>query len=156
MLCGALVFLVGCGTDQLREKKVYGDGYQILKCDFQVEDNEDLKTSYLQIVRDINESKIVETSLNLEFDYTNVLKDDKSGVGKKTMHSALNLMCDTFEKQGYVDCYYSADEYIYTITMGMDSKKLGEGIVEEDSALEDIKSGLEAQKEVPVSNCKIN
>lgn len=152
---GVALLAVGCGTDQLQERKVYGEGYQILKCDIVQEESNEAQASYLQIVRNIKESKIVETSLNLEFDYTDTLKDDTNGIAKKTMHSSLNLMCDAFEKQGYLDCYYSAEDYVYTITMGMDIETLGEGVLSKDSTLEDIKSGLESQKELEVKNCTI-
>ncbi len=154
-LGGIALLAVGCGTDQLQEKKVYGEGYQILRCDLPQEKDNEAEATYLQIVRNINESKIVETSLNLEFDYTDTLKDDKNGIAKKTMHSSLNLMCDAFEKQGYFDCYYSAEDYVYTITMGMDIKTFGEGVISQDSTLEDIKTGLESQKELEVTNCTI-
>lgn len=153
---GIALLAVGCGTDQLQEKKVYGEGYEILKCDLPQEEENEAQATYLQIVRNVNESKIVETSLNLEFDYTDTLKDDKNGIAKKTMHSSLNLMCDAFEKQGYLDCYYSADEYIYTITMGMDIDTIGDGTIKKESSLEDIKAGLEAQNELKVANCVIN
>lgn len=149
------LIVVGCGSDQLREKKVYGEGYELLRCDISQEKTEDLQTSYLQIVRDINKGKIVETSVNLEFDYTETLKNDTSGVGKKTMHSGLNLMCDAFEKEGYMDCYYSADGYIYTISMGMKLEDLAEGTLKTDATLDVIKSGLEAQNEMEVKNCVI-
>ena len=152
---GVALLAVGCGTDQLQERKVYGEGYQILKCDIVQEESNEAQASYLQIVRNIKESKIVETSLNLEFDYTDTLKDDTKGIAKKAMHSSLNLMCDAFEKQGYLDCYYSAEDYVYTITMGMDIETLGEGVLSKDSTLEDIKSGLESQKELEVKNCTI-
>ena len=146
---------VGCGSDQLREKKVYGEGYELLRCEISQEKTEDLQSSYLQIVRDINKGKIVETSVNLEFDYTETLKNDTSGVGKKTMHSGLNLMCDAFEKEGYMDCYYSADGYVYTISMGMKLEDLAEGTLKTDATLDVIKSGLEAQNEMEVKNCVI-
>ena len=152
---GVALLAVGCGTDQLQERKVYGEGYQILKCDIVQEESNEAQASYLQIVRNIKESKIVETSLNLEFDYTDTLKDDTKGIAKKAMHSSLNLMCDAFEKQGYLDCYYSAEDYVYTITTGMDIETLGEGVLSKDSTLEDIKSGLESQKELEVKNCTI-
>lgn len=157
---GCLLCITGCGTDQLQERKEYGEGYEILKCDLEEdsEEKEELTGSYLQVVRDTNASKIVETSLNLEFDYSDALKDDKSGVVKKTMHSSLNLMCDAFEKEGYLDCYYSAKDYLYTLTLGMDLDK----ILDEDdkefnksSSLEDIKDMLENQNELKVSNCNI-
>ena len=104
---------------------------------------------------DLYASKIVETSVNLEFDYTDTLKNDTSGVGKKTMHSGLNLMCDAFEKEGYFDCYYSADGYIYTITMGMNLEDVAEGTIKSDSTLDVIKTGLEGQRELEVKNCRI-
>ncbi len=154
---GLVLFTVGCGTDQLQEKKVYGEGYEILKCDLPAEEGEssEAQLTYLQIVRDVNANKIVETSLNLEFDYTDTLKDDSTGVAKKTMHSGLNLMCDAFEKQGYFDCYYSAENYIYTVTMGMDIETMADETIKTDSSLEDIKTSLEAQKDLAVTNCRI-
>ncbi len=157
---GIALFTVGCGTDQLQEKKVYGEGYEILKCDIPSEETEDTEAqaTYLQIVKETKSGKIVETSLNLEFDYTDTLKDDKTGVAKKTMHSGLNLMCDAFEKQGYFDCYYSADKYVYTLTMGMDSKELVDDSdinLTDGANLEDVKAALEAQKELEVTNCRI-
>ena len=152
---GLTLFSVGCGTDQLKEKKVYGEGYEILKCDIVQDEDNEAQSTYLQIVRDINASKIVETSLNLEFDYTDTLKNDTSGVGKKTMHSGLNLMCDAFEKEGYFDCYYSADGYIYTITMGMNLEEVADGTIKSSSTLDVIKSGLEGQNELKVKNCRI-
>lgn len=153
---GVVLFTVGCGSDQLQEKKVYGEGYQILKCDLPQEEDNGSQATYLQIVRGDKEGKIVETSLNLEFDYTDTLKDDTTGVAKKTMHSGLNLMCDAFEKQGYFDCYYSADNYIYTVTMGMNVEEMfAEDGLKKDSSLEEIKSALESQTELEVSNCVI-
>ena len=101
------------------------------------------------------EIKIVETFLNLEFDYTETLKGDTSGVGKKTMHSGLDLMCDAFEKEGYMDCYYSADGYKYTITMGLNIDEIAGGSIKDKSTLDEIKSGLEAQDEMKVKNCTI-
>lgn len=154
-ISGVALFVVGCGSDQLKERKVYGEGYEILKCDLPQEKDNEAQATYLQIVRDINASKIVETSVNLEFDYTDTLKNDTSGVGKKTMHSGLNLMCDAFEKEGYFDCYYSADGYIYTITMGMNLEDVAEGTIKSDSTLDVIKTGLEGQRELEVKNCRI-
>lgn len=154
-ISGVALFVVGCGSDQLKERKVYGEGYEILKCDLPQEKDNEAQATYLQIVRDINARKIVETSVNLEFDYTDTLKNDTSGVGKKTMHSGLNLMCDAFEKEGYFDCYYSADGYIYTITMGMNLEDVAEGTIKSDSTLDVIKTGLEGQRELEVKNCRI-
>lgn len=157
---GVALLAVGCGTDQLQEKKEYGEGYEILKCDIVSEETTDTEAqlTYLQIVKDTKENKLVDTSLNLEFDYTDTLKDDKSGIAKKTMHSGLNLMCDAFEKEGYFDCYYTAEDYIYTVTMGMDVETLGEGSeidLTDKTSLEDIKTILENQSELKVANCKI-
>lgn len=149
------LFVVGCGNDQLKERKVYGEGYEILRCDLPQEKDSESQASYLQVVRNTNENKIVETSLNLEFDYTETLKDDTNGVGKKTMHGGLNLMCDAFEKEGYMDCYYSAEGYVYTITMGMDIEKMTEGTIKKNSTLEEIKNGLEGQNELKVKSCVI-
>ena len=158
-LSGVALLVVGCGTDQLQEKKVYGKGHEILKCDLpQGTEGEGAQATYLQVVKNVKDNKIVETSLNLEFDYTDTLKDDKSGFGTKTMHSSLNLMCDAFEKQGYFDCYYSAEDYIYTITMGMDIKEFANGAEIsklESTNLEVIKKELENQKDLEVSNCTI-
>ena len=106
----------------------------------------------------VKDNEIVETSLNLEFDYTDTLKDDKSGFGKKTMHSSLNLMCDAFEKQGYFDCYYSAEDYIYTITMGLDLKDFASDADTSkllSTNLEDVKKAIESQKDLEVSSCVI-
>lgn len=159
ILFGVSLVVVGCGSDQLQEKKVYGEGHEILKCNLPNESEEkEVQATYLQVVKNTKENKIVETSLNLEFDYTDTLKDDKSGMSKKTMHSGLNLMCDAFEKQGYFDCYYSAEDYIYTITMGLDLKDFAAGAdtsMIESTNLEDIKSILESQKDLEVSGCKI-
>lgn len=152
---GMALLAVGCGNDQLKERKVYGEGYEILKCDLPQDKDSESQASYLQVVRNFKENKIVETSLNLEFDYTETLKGDTSGVGKKTMHSGLDLMCDAFEKEGYMDCYYSAEGYIYTITMGMDIEKMAEGAIKNSATLEEIKTGLEGQNELEVKNCRI-
>lgn len=158
---GIALLAVGCGTDQLQEKKVYGEGYEVLTCDIVDKETKDTEAqlTYLQVVKDVKQSKIVDTSLNLEFDYTDTLKDDKSGIAKKTMHSGLNLMCDAFEKEGYFDCYYSAEDYIYTVTMGMKIEELlqeeNSGKLVESTSLEDVKSILESQKELEVANCKI-
>ena len=156
---GLTLLTVGCGSNQLQEKKVYGEGYEILKCNLpQDSKEEDARATYLQIVKDVEKEKIVETSLNLEFDYTETLKDDKSGVGKKTMHSGLNLMCSAFEKQGYFDCYYSAEDYVYTITMGFDIKDFAKNADEKDlkgTDLEKIKETLESQKELELTGCTI-
>lgn len=152
---GMALVAVGCGSDQLREKKVYGEGYEILKCDLVQEKDNEAQATYLQVVRDINAGMIVETSLNLEYDYTDTLKDDTSSVGKKAMHSGLNLMCDAFEKEGYMDCYYSAEGYVYTISMGMNIEDMAEGAIKLDSTLDVIKTGLETQNELEVKNCKI-
>lgn len=157
VLGGVALLSVGCGSDQLQERKVYGEGYEILKCNIDSEEK-DVQASYLQIVKDTQESKIVETSLNLEFDYTDTLKDDKNGIGKKTMHSGLNLMCDAFEKQGYFDCYYSEDDYVYTVTMGFDIADYIKGVgkdVLDKADLEKIKDSIEAQKDSDVSGCFI-
>ena len=152
---GMALLAVGCGSDQLREKKVYGEGYEILSCELPQEKDNEAQATYLQIVRDTKAGKIVETSLNLEFDYTETLKKDTSGVGKKTMHSGLDLMCNAFEKEGYMDCYYSAEGYIYTITMGMDIEEVADGAIKDKSTLDEIKTGLEGQDELKVKNCTI-
>lgn len=156
------LFAVGCGTNQLQERKVYGEGYEILKCDMPDEEaasneTEGAEVTYLQIVRDVKAGKIVETSVNMDFDYTDTLKDDSSGFAKKTLHSTMNLMCDAFEKQGYLDCYYTADGYKYTLTMGMDIAELAssDGAIAEESTLESIKTALETQTDVAVTNCRI-
>ena len=155
---GVALLTVGCGTDHLQEKKVYGEGYEILKCELEQEEDSEAIATYLQIVKDTSKEELVETSLNLEFDYTDTLKDDSSSVAKKTMHSGLNLMCDAFEKQGYFDCYYTADNYIYTVTMGFNI----DDVTSEDELnlagktnLEDIKAALEAQKDLEVTSCVI-
>ena len=154
------LFAVGCGTNQLQEKKVYGEGYESLKCDMPDEEStsaEGAEVTYLQIVRDTKAGKIVETSVNMDFDYTDTLKDDSSGFAKKTLQSTMNLMCDAFEKEGYLDCYYTADGYKYTLTMGMDIGELAgeDGTVAEESTLESIKTALESQTDVTVTNCRI-
>lgn len=154
-ISGVALLAVGCGSDQLRERKVYGEGYDILSCELTQKKDNEAQTTYLQIVRDTKAGKIVETSLNLDFDYTETLKNDTGGVGKKTLHSGLDLMCDAFEKEGYMDCYYSADGYKYTITMGFNIDEIAGGSVKDKSTLDEIKSGLEAQDEMKVKNCTI-
>lgn len=157
MLGGITLLSVGCGSDQLQERKVYGEGHEILRCNMKSK-SEDAQATYLQIVKNVEESNIVETSVNLEFDYTDTLKDDKSGIAKKTMHSGLNLMCDAFEKQGYFDCYYSAEDYIYTVTMGIDITEYAENFDKDaiDKAdLEKIKESIELQKDSDISGCSI-
>ena len=76
MLGGIALLSVGCGSDQLQERKVYGEGHEILRCNMKSK-SEDAQATYLQIVKNVEEGKIVETSVNLEFDYTDTLKDDK-------------------------------------------------------------------------------
>ena len=71
------------------------------------------------------------------------------------MHNGLDLMCDAFEKEGYMDCYYSAEGYIYTITMGMDIEKMAEGTIKNSATLEEVKTGLEGQNELEVKSCRI-
>jgi hypothetical protein len=153
VICFVLLFTLGCASDQFREKKVYVEGYELLKCDMTVEEETEAQVMYLQIVRDIKASKIVDTSINLEFDYSDMLKDDSKGTAKKTVHSGLNLMCDAFEKEGYVDCYYTVDNNIYTVSMGVNINDLGESVVTENASLEDIKTAIETQNELKVKNC---
>ena len=43
------LFAVGCGTNQLQERKVYGEGYEILKCDMPDEETASTETEGAEV-----------------------------------------------------------------------------------------------------------